>query len=786
LKQQSVEAIRLMDDARTLGSIMIFDLSEENRENIKERTEFWRNVDGEVPEQIRELLPYFEVILALTEKYHAVVMNPPYMGSGNMPTILSDYVKDNYSEGKSDLCTVFMLLQMNRTVRNGYYANIVPPSWMFLSSFENLRKEIISRNAISSLLHLSRGVFGADFGSAATIVQNRIDKQANGIYFRLLERTFQEFDQRHLKQLFERTLDEHDFRYKFTEYSKDVEDLLYSANGSKIYYSNVYQSQFGNIPGSPIAYWAPLKIYDCFRNKRLGDISEIKQGLTTSDNERFIRYWAEISRNQSKFDCDNSLVAKQSGAKWFPHNKGGIYRKWYGNLEYVVNYQYDGREMKEFQSTLNQGWTARIKSREYYFMECLSWSMISSKSIGVRFYPKGTISNIAGPSIFNLESPDYMLGLLNSKTTDFCLKIMNPSFNTNVLELNNIPIISVSNCNIEGKVKENISISKQDWDSHETSWDFAQNELISIAQNGETLEERVDQYELKWEHLFMQLHANEEELNRQFIDIYGLQDELTPDVPLSEVTILQQGEINVSGDGISFNEDVIIKQFISYAIGCMMGRYRLDRPGLAIAHPDATPEEYAPYTYGDATFEIDDDAIIPLMPADSGFSDNAAQRFSDFVRIALGDTCHIPNLNFVEKCLGKTVEQYFVKDFWKDHKKMYQNRPIYWLFASRKGAFQVITYMHRMNAYTVERIRAKYLLPYIEHLQQTVARLEARGAQLSTAESRRMEQLRKQLEECREYHERLQVVAEQAIAFDLDDGVVVNHAKFGDVVTKLK
>jgi hypothetical protein len=781
LKQQSVEAIRLMDDARTLGSIMIFDLSEENRATIKERTEFWRNVDGEVPEQIRELLPYFEVILALTEKYHAVVMNPPYMGSGNMPTILSDYVKDNYSEGKSDLCTVFMLLQMNRTVRNGYYANIVPPSWMFLSTFENLRKEIISRNAISSLLHLSRGVFGADFGSVATVVQNRADKQAKGTYFRLIERTFQEFDQKHLKLLFEKTLANHDFRYFFADYTKEVEDIVYSEKGAKIYYPGVLQSQFEQIPGCPIAYWISEKEKCVFTEGTVSVYSNPCKGIDTGDNNYFLRFWYEID----KTGLDTSLAQ----GKWIPYNKGGGFRRWYGFRENVV--RWNGND-SEFRSRLS--WTSKkptLRNKDYWFHESFTWSSISSGAFSARYSPKGALFDNGGSSVFS-DNKLFVIGaLINSKVASKQFEYLAPTINYQPGDIANIAYASSLNreniaLSINNIVENNISISKQDWDSHETSWDFAQNELISIAQNGETLEERVAQYEQKWEHLFMQLHANEEELNRQFIDIYGLQDELTPDVPLSEVTILQQGEINVSRDGISFNRDVIIKQFISYAIGCMMGRYRLDRPGLAIAHPDATPEEYAPYTYGDATFEIDDDAIIPLMPADSGFSDNAAQRFSDFVRIALGDTCHIPNLNFVEKCLGKTVEQYFVKDFWKDHKKMYQNRPIYWLFASRKGAFQVITYMHRMNAYTVERIRAKYLLPYIEHLQQTVARLEARGAQLSTAESRRMEQLRKQLEECREYHERLQVVAEQAIAFDLDDGVVVNHAKFGDVVTKLK
>ena len=235
-----------------------------------------------------------------------------------------------------------------------------------------------------------------------------------------------------------------------------------------------------------------------------------------------------------------------------------------------------------------------------------------------------------------------------------------------------------------------------------------------------------------------------------------------------------------------WHDDVVMKQFISYAVGCMMGRYRLDKKGLHIAHPNPTAEETAPYIYNKVEFEIDEDGIIPLMPNDSGFSDNASNRFSDFVRIALGDEKHVENLNYVEKCLGKSVEQYFVKDFWKDHKKMYQNRPIYWLFASKKGAFQCIAYMHRMNAYTAERIRAKYLLPYIEHQKAKLLDLASRIASLTTAETKQLQQLTKILEECLEYHERLQVVAEQAIAFDLDDGVVVNYAKFGDVLQKIK
>lgn len=372
-----------------------------------------------------------------------------------------------------------------------------------------------------------------------------------------------------------------------------------------------------------------------------------------------------------------------------------------------------------------------------------------------------------------------------------------------VADLVKLPIPSITNTEaIESVVLSNIDISREDWDIHETSWDFQENELIKLQKEGlgsitsslgdttvmkySTLNMLYAEYVAKWEKMFHELHANEEELNRQFIEIYGLQDELTPDVPLDEVTILQQGEIKIENGKIQFQRDVIIKQLISYAVGCWMGRYRLDKRGLHIAHPSPTSDEICTYSYGNETLTIDDDGNIPLLPYDCPFDDNLQNRIADFVRIAFGADSLAENLNFIEQSLGCTIEKYVDKDFWKDHKKMYSNRPIYWLWASKKGAFRVLSYMHRMDAYTAERIRSKYLLPYIEFLQNKINELSNRGAGLSTAESRKLDNYRKILEECQEYHERLQVVAEQAIGFDLDDGVVVNYAKFGDVLSKIK
>lgn len=392
------------------------------------------------------------------------------------------------------------------------------------------------------------------------------------------------------------------------------------------------------------------------------------------------------------------------------------------------------------------------------------------------------------------------------------LNILSPTLNYEVGQISTLPInifVGDEKDSIELLSKGCISLSQQDWNLHETSWDFESNDLLHIdenkwieiynnyadfygvdieltAPNLNKLENCYKAYKTKWETKFSEIHYMEEELNRQFIEIYGLQDELTPDVPLDEITILQQGEISIENNQIVWHSDVIMKQFISYAIGCMMGRYRLDKKGLCIAHPNPSAEEIAPYYYNEGTFEIDDDGIIPLMAKDSRFDDNCVNRLTDFIKLVFGEETLTDNMNFLEEALGKSVEQYLIKDFWKDHKKMYQNRPIYWLFSSKKGAFQVIAYMHRMNKYTVENIRNKYLLPHIEYLRQELASLDARVSALTAQERKLYQKLQKDLEECMEYHDRLHVVADQQIDFDLDDGVVVNYAKFGDVLAKLK
>lgn len=761
---ETTEAIELFDEAKNLGSIMKFKISPSTREAIVRRlAEYRQNGNSDVDSLFR----YLDVILALTDKYASLVMNPPYMGSGNMNPVLSKYVKSNYEEGKADLFSTFMILAINRLAPKGKYGMINMHSWMFLSSFEKLRESILTNQQIDSLLHLGPRTFDELSGEVvqnAAFVITKSNPTTTSTYYRLVD----------------------------GKNCADKERMFFEAeNSEKIYYPHIPQNNFEKIPGCPIGYWVSENILSIYNGQLLKESGNIKEGLKTGDNDRFIRLWSEVSF---------SKINK----KWFPHTKGGQIRRWYGNNECLLNYENNGEELNSFQGS-------SLTGQENYFKQYITYGRIGSGKFSSRFTPEGFIPNMAGLSIIpkNESDVNHILAITNSKLFQHLLGLQNPTLNNPPGVIASMPILQ----KYEGQdflVQQNINISKLDWDAHETSWDFQRNELLSITEqdyldNGpcivteegeyctnlndpefDSLEWLMDEYKEKWQRLFYQLHYNEEELNRQFIEIYGLQDELTPDVPMDEVTILQQGEITIENGQIKWNDDVIVKQLISYAIGCWMGRYRLDKHGLNIAHPNPTADEVCTYEYNGEEFQIDEDGIIPILSEDSSFADNACHRLRDFLRIAFGEDSLIENINFIQNALGKSIEAYFMKDFWKDHKKMYQNRPIYWLFSSKKNAFQCLVYMHRMNAYTAEIVRTKYLLPHIDSLKMRIAELRANDAMLSTAQRRNMERLIKELDECNEYHERLHAVADQQIAFDLDDGVVVNYAKFGDVLAKIK
>lgn len=835
--KEIVDAIKLMDDAKTLGSIMKFNISERTRNILQVRLDDYEQQEI-IPDDIKKMMPYVRVILALTEKYTALVMNPPYMGSGRFDSILSKYVKDNYPNGKADLFSVFMLVAKERLEENGKYAMINMQSWMFLSYFEMLRKELIENAQIDSLLHLGPHTFDELSGEVVqnvTFVISNHKPTINGTYYRLVDGKNCSEKEKILLNNF---------------------DLDTSLNIS-IYYPNVNQNDFKMIPSEPCAYWVKHSFLEFYAEaNKVDDFFDVKSGLSTGNNGIFVRNWSEVNSKKTCFEF-SIKESSRKGYKWFPYTKGGGIRKWYGNNNLLVDWGNNAEDIRQLGLGV-------FRNESYYFRSGITWSGLASNSVTYRFIPEGYVfDSNKGPMIFQNDkgiSVSYTIGYLNTKVSNYVTTFLNPTLSKQIGDISKIPFIFDEQLKkeVEAEANANIFISRLDWDSHETSWDFAENPLVAITESvtaqtqgdnavetmrqrhggdtstalsddyqsviatlpkrgsdatkaryndyqsavhslqcfyhpadgveshGSSLKLCVDVFKKLWEARFYQLHENEEELNRQFIDIFGMQYELTPDVPLDEITILQQGEIHIENGEIVWNDNILVKQLISYAVGVCMGRYRLDKPGLYIAYPNPSEEDLASYKFNGEEIKIDDDAIIPLMPSSCPFNDNMLRRLIDFIRIVFGDKYLTDNLNFMEKSLGMTLEQYLQKDYWKDHKKMYQNRPIYWLFTSKKGAFQCITYMHRMDAWTVERVRTKYLLPYIEYLVKQQEDMKADAANLTSQQRRELDKITKQIAECREYHDRLHDVADKEIAFDLDDGVVVNYAKFGNVVAKIK
>ena len=794
IHQELVDAFTLLEQAGNLGSIMKFDISDVTRDYIKKCIDSY-DVEQKTDNAIRSLLHAYSLILTLKRKYAALVMNPPYMKATNMNDCLKSYVERNYEKGSLDMYSTFMVVAMNSIVEYGRISMIVQPTWLVNYTFGSLRNYMIDNFFINSLLHMGRGNFGNDWGSIAfTLSKGQF--HSSTAFFKLYERTFYRIEPEHISRLFLTAKEDATFRYNFAEYSSATFSISKNNDGQRIYYS-CNQGKFKRIKNSPFCYTFSDDIIEIINKTNIAIHFNPATGLQTGNNGKFIRAWHETS-------------IKDLHTKWFPLVNGGDFRKWYGNFNDLIYWLNDGEDIKKCKSAV-------LRNQQYYKRAGITWNRIASRGITLRAFPNGCFFDQAGDSMFCEDTEELYkcMSYLNTKVAKTFFDMLAPTINLTAGMIGKLPYkISSSSSNCLELSNENVHISRLDWDSHETSWNFVRNELLTMdsvtlieninyeiekhyketgehicidpaAPKPESLEWCYNTYCAKWERMFMKLHENEEELNRQFIDIYGLQDELTPDVPLDEITILQQGEISIENDQIKWHDDVVMKQFISYAVGCMMGRYSIDKPGLILANQGDGVNEYKDKV-PNSRFEVDDDGIIPLMASDTDFSDNATLRFKQWLTIAFGDSHLVENLNFIEGALGKSLDDYFAKDFWKDHKKMYQNRPIYWLFSSKKGAFQCISYMHRMNAYTAERIRTKYLLPHIEWLLQKQSEMEENAANLSTAERRKLDSIRKQIAECREYHDRLHVVADEQIAFDLDDGVVVNYAKFGDVLSKLK
>ncbi len=805
------------ENVDTIGSLLQIDPKE--CANIQVESGFF----GERQQLLKTQAEY------LSQKYHCVVTNPPYLGKGLCES-LAAFLKNYYPDGKADTMVAFMERCLSFCSNKGKVSMINLPSWMFLSSFENLRTKLIKTCHIDSLLHMGRGIFGVDWGSVA-FVYSPNGSEGEGQYFRLHQRNFQHIYFQHIGQLFLKVKNDSSFKYDFNTYRDDdvssIEtfDFKHSEDGLQLFFK-ADQSNFEKIPGSPIGYWVSENIRETFtRNLSLSAVCKPTQGLATADNDRFLRSWFEVNIDRIGFGHKNAASAAKSEKKWFPCNKGGGQRRWYGNQSEVIDWENNGFRIKNFPGAV-------IRNEDTYYRKTIGWNMISSGGESFRYYPDGFILNNASCA-YPCEDILGALGLLNSKYTSLIAKIINPTINLSNGVVAKFPYMVVDSIDYKDLVQQNISISKFDWDAHETSWDFQRNELLSIdeetyfknlhwigeksfretgkyklidaaATQLESLNWRVEQYKLKWERMFYQLHDNEEELNRQFIEIYGLQDELTPDVPFNEVTILQKGEIDIVDGEIVWNEGIIIKQLISYLVGCFMGRYSIDKPGLIIAsqHQDLTTlgvKVEGIENGAEGRLEIDDDGIVPIL-AGEYFSDDMTVRIEQAIKTIFGEKHFHENLNFINEKLGKPLREYLFKDFYSDHidGKMYQKRPIYWMFSSKvgdrrkKGYFKALVYMHRIESDTLSKLHADYVVPYIAKIEQQHLEAEDLSMRddLSQAQRNRArksaEEYADQIRELKDFEQVLVQMASQRLSIDLDDGVRINYPKFYPLVEPIK
>lgn len=675
-----------------------------------------------------KILPLVNQAQALSQKYDVVCTNPPYMGGSGMNSVLSEYVKRCYSEAKSDLFAALIIKCLEFTKQNGYSSLVTMQSWMFLSSFEEMRTKLLTLNTLTTLMHRENMVMGIAFGTAVSVFRKGAVKGYKGTYNQI----------------------------KLADI-ENAKPKSFPVAGNR--FAQVSSDNFSKIPGMPVAYWVSEKVYSDFQNTLLGDIAPTKKGLDTGNNDRFLRYWFEINYNKLGIDFSSSIDFTNSTMKWAPHDKGGEYRRWYGNKEWVINWENDGCELRNSK--------ANLRSERFYFHNAITWCSLSSGKISFRYSDYGAISNTAGSSLYpNEKMTNNLLGLLNTKVAQYLLDIVSPTLNYSAGQVSLIPIVLSRNSNENEYVKDNINLSKEDWDSFETSWDFKTHPLIKPVP---LISESFAQWSDECEKRFTRLKSNEEELNRIFIDIYGLQDELTPEVEDKDVTVRRA---DLTRD---------IKSLVSYAVGCMFGRYSLDVEGLAYAGGEWDGSKYK-------TFIPDPDNCIPVTDEEY-FRDDIVVRFVDFIRTVYGADTLEENLTFIADALGtrgntsrERIRNYFLNDFIKDHIKMYQKRPIYWMFDSGKqNGFRALVYMHRWNADTTGNVRVEYLHKlqriYENEIRQSQDVAETGSGREVSAAQKRIEKLTKQLKETHDFDEKIAHLALSRIDIDLDDGVKVNYEK---------
>lgn len=708
-----------------------------------------------------KIVPLIHIGEALAQKYHVSVTNPPYLGVSFCNAIVNKYIKDNYFETKTDMFAVFMVKCADLVKKNGYYAMITQHSWMFLKSFRELRRDITA-NCIINMAHLGARAFeeiaGEVVQTTAFVIQKNNLRDYKGTYARLVNYGSQN--------------------------AKEEAFLL-----KKDLY-NISTDRFDYIEDSPIAYWVPQALFEIFHTaKQIEDYGDARVGMQTGENDKFVRLWEEVNYLDLCTDAVSAEVAQASGKKWFPYNKGGEFRKWYGNNDWIVDWYNDGQNIKEdklYKLSIGKCLpsNSKPKNMQYYFRPSITWSKVSSGSIAFRYKPAGHIFDIAGASIFTTQDMiRYLHGYCNSVVAMFIAFVLSPTINYEAGTVSKFPVVvdKSQKTTIEELVSENIELSKQDYDSFETSWDFGRNPLVSYGVN--TIEEAFEIWKNECQSRFDKVKHNEEKLNQLFIDIYGLNGELDSGVDNKDVTIHLADR----------KRD--IKSLISYAVGCMFGRYSLDCLGIAYAGGTFDKSKYE-------TFMPDNDGIIPILD-DEYFEDDIVGRFVEFIKSAFGSSTLEENLKYIVDSIGMkegtsrdAIRAYFMNDFYSDHCSTYSvtgsgKRPIYWLFDSgKKNGFKCLVYMHRYRPDTIARIRTDYIHEQQSRYRTAMLELEQRANGASGTEKVRIENARKHINEqaveLRLYEEQIHHLADQMISIDLDDGVKENYEKFKDVLYKIR
>ena len=744
-------------DAKEYGSILTippqdWDALYARFDEVADESSFHR-------ESIRKnLLPLVRVAQTLAQKYDVVVTNPPYMGASNMNSDLSEYVKKYYPDSKSDLFAVFIEVCSRMAKQNGYQAMITQHAWMFLSSFAKLREKMMLTETVS-MAHLGARAFeeiGGEVVQTTSFVRVRthIDNY-KGVYCRLIEPTTQQ----------------------------GKEEMFLA--GKNRYTAN--QDNFAKIPGSSVAYWLSRNSLVNFDKVFLENFANSREGVTTGCNDQFLRLWYEVAFGNIGWNAKAANDTINCNFKWYKQMKGGDFRRWYGNREYVIDWENNGDRIQHFADEK----TGRIRSHnynlDYNFHEMLTWTNISTGKFSLRYVEEGFVFDTTSSAMFlSHRNVFYVLALMNSCVAQNYLSVLCPTLKYQPGNVVKVPYIEKSKGDVEELSKKCVALSKDDWDSFETSWDFTRHPFIKAITKYPNmmdigniyLAECYDIWAGECEERFEKLKANEEELNRIFIDIYGLQDELTPEVEDKDVTVRKA----------DLGRDV--RSFISYAVGCMFGRYSPTYDGLA----------YAGGTWDDGKYNIykpDADGIIPICD-DEYFEDDMMGRFVEFVRVVYGDSSLEDNLRFIANALGgkgqpkEVIRNYFLNDFYADHCKIYQKRPIYWLFDSgKKNGFKCLIYLHRYQPDTIARIRTDYVHEQQARYRTAIEGLEKQvAAATSTSErvklTKQLNKVQAQDTELHQYEEKVHALADQMIKIDLDDGVKHNYEIFKDVLAKIK